>query len=127
MSEGSVAAGVRRVEALTGEKAISVINEQLAINNQLKEILRNQDLIKSVETLIAENIDSADQGKVYGSHFAFSHLWWAIAYPIAGLLGTSFPNSDFLFGGLLTIILSIAAVIIFKPSFHSFINSSTNK
>ena len=54
VSEGSVAAGVRRVEALTGEKAISVINEQLAINNQLKEILRNQDLIKSVETLIAE-------------------------------------------------------------------------
>lgn len=54
VSEGSVAAGVRRVEALTGEKAISVINEQLAINNQLKELLRGQDLIKSVETLLSE-------------------------------------------------------------------------
>lgn len=36
------------------------------------------------ETLIGENIASENQGKVYGSHFAFSHLWWAIAYPIAG-------------------------------------------
>jgi NRE family putative nickel resistance protein-like MFS transporter len=35
------------------------------------------------ETLIGENIVENEQGKVYGSHFAFSHLWWAIAYPIA--------------------------------------------
>jgi len=54
VSEGSVAAGVRRVEALTGEKAMSVIKEQLEINNKLKELLRGQDIIKSVESLIAE-------------------------------------------------------------------------
>lgn len=54
ISEGSVAAGVRRVEALTGGKAISVINEQLSINTQLKEVLRNNDLIKAVENLLAE-------------------------------------------------------------------------
>jgi alanyl-tRNA synthetase len=54
ISEGSVAAGVRRVEALTGAKAISVINEQLSINTQLKEVLRNNDLIKAVENLLAE-------------------------------------------------------------------------
>ncbi|MES2519417.1 MAG: MFS transporter [Bacteroidota bacterium] len=69
------------------------------------------------ETLIAENIASADQGKVYGSHFAFSHLWWAIAYPIAGYLGTSFPKIEFLYGGVITLTLAIIAFLIFKPQF----------
>ncbi len=67
------------------------------------------------ETLIGENIPANDQAKVYGSHFAFSHLWWFIAYPFAGYLGTSFPEHSFLYGGILTILLSILAVIIFRP------------
>ncbi|MFM9989267.1 MFS transporter [Flavobacterium sp.] len=66
------------------------------------------------ETLIAENIASENQGKVYGSHFAFSHLWWAIAYPIAGFLGTKFPKESFLYGGILTLILGVLALFIFK-------------
>jgi NRE family putative nickel resistance protein-like MFS transporter len=70
------------------------------------------------ETLIAETIASPDQGKVYGSHFAFSHLWWAIAYPIAGFLGSHFSSREFLYGGIATLILSIIAVIIFKPSLN---------
>ncbi|WP_113663405.1 MFS transporter [Pedobacter nanyangensis] len=55
------------------------------------------------ETLIGENIKSDEQGKVFGSHFAFSHLWWAIAYPIAGFTGSRFPGNDFLYGGLITL------------------------
>lgn len=70
------------------------------------------------ETLIAETISSEDQGKVYGSHFAFSHLWWAIAYPIAGFLGSQFPKTDFLYGGILTLSLAILCVIIFKPNIN---------
>ncbi len=66
------------------------------------------------ETLIAETIASQDQGKVYGSHFAFSHLWWAIAYPIAGFLGTNYPGKEFLYGGILTIILGVLAFLLFK-------------
>lgn len=66
------------------------------------------------ETLIAENIASPDQGKVYGSHFAFSHLWWAIAYPIAGYLGTHYPSKEFLYGGILTLIVGIVAIMLFK-------------
>ena len=66
------------------------------------------------ETLIAENITSENQGKVYGSHFAFSHLWWAIAYPVAGFLGTSFPERGFLYGGILTLIFAGLALFL-KP------------
>ena len=64
------------------------------------------------ETLIGENIPESEQGKVYGSHFAFSHLWWAIAYPIAGFLGSRFPNNDFLYGGLLSLGLLVATLFI---------------
>lgn len=68
------------------------------------------------ETLIAENIESGDQGKVYGSHFAFSHLWWAITYPIAGFIGTRYPHKEFLYGGILTLLITISVMLIFKPS-----------
>ena len=55
------------------------------------------------ETLIGENIPDTEQGKVFGSHFAFSHLWWAIAYPIAGYLGTNYSGVNFLYGGIMTL------------------------
>ena len=57
------------------------------------------------QILIAENIALEQQGKVYGSHFAWSHLWWAIGYPIAGFTGTYFNSIEFLIGGILTLIL----------------------
>lgn len=57
------------------------------------------------QILIAENIAIEEQGKVYGSHFAWSHLWWAIGYPIAGLTGTYFKSNEFLIGGIITVIL----------------------
>jgi alanyl-tRNA synthetase len=51
-AESSVSAGVRRVEAYTGEKALSVINEQLAVINEIKELFKGQsDLVKAVKTL----------------------------------------------------------------------------
>lgn len=62
------------------------------------------------ETLIGENIDDNEQGKVYGSHFAFSHLWWAIAYPIAGFTGSHFPGKDFLLGGVISGALLLIAL-----------------
>jgi len=67
------------------------------------------------ETLIGENIPPQEQGKVYGSHFAFSHLWWAIAYPIAGFLGNRFPANNFLYGGITTITFLGLIFILFNP------------
>ncbi|SDR70154.1 MFS transporter, NRE family, putaive nickel resistance protein [Gillisia sp. Hel1_33_143] len=67
------------------------------------------------ETLIGENIPDSEQGKVYGSHFAFSHLWWAFAYPIAGFLGTYFPEKEFLYGGIITLSLLIIVFLFLRP------------
>ena len=67
------------------------------------------------ETLIGEQIEDSQQGKVFGSHFAFSHLWWAIAYPIAGFTGSQFPGSNFMYGGLLTLGLLGIVLVLFRP------------
>jgi alanyl-tRNA synthetase len=56
VSESAVAAGVRRIEAITGIAAENFINEQSKLVQQLKELLKNpKDISKSVESLIEEN------------------------------------------------------------------------
>jgi alanyl-tRNA synthetase len=56
VAESAVAAGVRRIEAITGIAAENYINEQSKLVQQLKELLKNpKDLSKSVESLLDEN------------------------------------------------------------------------
>jgi len=56
ISESAVAAGVRRIEAITGIGAENYINEQSKLVHQLKELLKNpKDIGKSIETLLDEN------------------------------------------------------------------------
>jgi len=52
VSESAVAAGVRRIEAVTGPEAERMIDEQFALAKELKEMLKNpKDLIGAVEQL----------------------------------------------------------------------------
>ncbi len=54
-SEGSVSTGVRRVEAKTSAGAEALINEQMAVVSELKELLKApKDIVKAVQSLLDE-------------------------------------------------------------------------
>jgi len=58
-------------------------------------------------TLLAERTPAKLQGRVYGAHFAWSHLWWLGAYPLAGWLGSVAPDRSFLIGGAVSLVLLV--------------------
>lgn len=66
-------------------------------------------------TLIADRIPEALHGRVYGAHFAWSHLWWVFSYPLAGWLGSALPESSFLLGGLIGLGLLVVVHLAFRP------------
>ncbi len=56
ISEGAVAAGIRRIEAITSVKAEQYFNQQLNVVNEVKALLKNpKDVVKSVQSLLDEN------------------------------------------------------------------------
>ena len=62
VSESSVAAGIRRIEAVVGDKAEEFFNAQSDILKELGQMLHKQkDLRKSVEAVLAENSSLAKQ------------------------------------------------------------------
>lgn len=63
------------------------------------------------QILIAENIELHEQGRVYGAHFAWGHLWWAFGYILAGLAGNFFHTREFLAGGILSAVLFIIVLL----------------
>jgi alanyl-tRNA synthetase len=57
-SESSVAAGVRRIEAVTNQGAQSLINGRLQLLESVEQALNNaKDLVQAIEKLLQENAD----------------------------------------------------------------------
>jgi alanyl-tRNA synthetase len=55
ISESAIAAGIRRIEAISGERAERYVNEQQQLVAELKNVLKNpKDLVKSVQQLVDE-------------------------------------------------------------------------
>ncbi|HZY80928.1 MAG TPA: alanine--tRNA ligase [Cyclobacteriaceae bacterium] len=55
LSESSVAAGVRRIEAVTGEGALNYFRQSLAVLDELKSLLKNpKDVAASLQSLVEE-------------------------------------------------------------------------
>jgi alanyl-tRNA synthetase len=71
-SEGAVAAGVRRIEAISYKKAFSFINDQFETLESLRNLLKAKDVTKSVNDLLHRNqelekkIELLNQEKVKG-------------------------------------------------------------
>jgi alanyl-tRNA synthetase len=61
-SEGAVAAGIRRIEAITSVKAEEFFNEQIGLVNEVKALLKNpKDVVKSLQGLVDHNSELQKQ------------------------------------------------------------------
>ena len=55
ISEGAVAAGVRRIEAITGEATEQLIRDEMAVLHQIKDLLKGaKDPVKGIQQLLDE-------------------------------------------------------------------------
>jgi alanyl-tRNA synthetase len=61
-SEGAVAAGVRRIEAITSVKAEAFVNEQIALVQEVKSLLKNpKDVVKGLQSVLDQNAELQKQ------------------------------------------------------------------
>jgi MFS transporter, NRE family, putaive nickel resistance protein len=79
----------------------------------------------SMQTAIVDRTPIHKQGRVCGAHFAWTHIWWAAAYPLAGWLGNSFPGQNFLYASCLGLGLLVGIHLLLTPDRFTLPSSST--
>ena len=55
VSESAVSSGIRRVEAISAEQAMSFYEDRLSMINELETMLKTKDVLKSIRQLLEEN------------------------------------------------------------------------
>ena len=65
---------------------------------------------------IGARIPKHQQGQVYAAHFAWSHLWWGLAYPLAGWLGTEHPEGMFSIAGGIGLLVLVMVQLCLAPA-----------
>ena len=55
VSEAAIAAGIRRIEAITGEAVETYLDDQLDLIGQIRETVKSNDLVKGVASLSEQN------------------------------------------------------------------------
>jgi alanyl-tRNA synthetase len=67
VSESAVAAGVRRIEAITGKRAEKYVNDQIQTLKSIRETLKgSKDIISSVMNLLQENTELSKKIESFG-------------------------------------------------------------
>jgi alanyl-tRNA synthetase len=74
VAEGAIAAGVRRLEAVTAEKAEEYIDEKLDSADEIASLLKSTDIKESVEKLLSENSSLRKNLEKYQAQSAAAHV-----------------------------------------------------
>jgi alanyl-tRNA synthetase len=90
ISEGAIAAGIRRIEAVTALKSEEYVDQQSAIVNDLKGIFKSQtDVVKGVETLIEQNTQLQKQINTLNAEKA-NHIKTSLLNKVEYINGVNF-------------------------------------
>ena len=141
ISESAVAAGVRRIEAITGSKAAAVIREQFELVDKMRELMNNpKDFVSTVEKVLSENHELK---KAIENHIREKSLQMKkeLEEKVEQINGTNFlslvvdlPNADAvktvayaLKGAMDNVFVVLGAVIDGKPSLTVVISDDLAK
>ena len=74
VAEGAIAAGVRRLEAVTAERAEEYIDEKIDSADEIASLLKSTDIKESVEKLLSENSSLRKNLEKYQAQSAAAHV-----------------------------------------------------
>jgi len=75
------------------------------------------------QVLIADRVSVESQGRIYGAHFAWSHLWWAFSYLIAGWMGNHLPTQSFFYSSVISATLLIFVLLMLSREQETMSNN----